>query len=75
MTLIEKRQLIIKEILDLTDETLLDDLVALLSKTKSQDLYSKELKDSIERGLKDYEEGRVRSNSVVMEEFKAKYGL
>ncbi len=75
MTLIEKRQLLIREILDLTDEDVLDDLVKLLSKSNSQEFYSKELDDSIKRGLKDYEEGRVRPHNEVMEEFKAKYGL
>lgn len=61
--------------MDLTDEKLLDDLVSLLSTTRPQEVYSKELKDSIERGLNDYKEGRVRPHNVVMEELKAKYGL
>jgi|GEM_PF-4667075 len=75
MTLIEKRQLLIREILDLTDEEILDDLVKLLSKSNSQEFYSKALNDSIQEGLKDYEVGRIRPHNEVMEEFKAKYGL
>jgi len=75
MTLIEKRHFVIRQVLDLADENVLDDLVKLLSNSNSQEFHSEELKESIQQGLKDYEEGRVIPHNVVMEEIKAKYGL
>jgi hypothetical protein len=74
MTLFEKRQIVIKKVLELTDEHILDDLVLLLSQSNSQNFYSKELEEPIKRGLKDCEEGRVRPHIEVMKEFRA-YGL
>jgi hypothetical protein len=75
MTLPEKRQIIIKKVVELTDEQIIDDLVVLLSPTNLDETHSEELEESINKGLKDYEEGRVRSHIEVMNDFRAKYGL
>ena len=67
--------MLIKRILDLEDEVIIDVLIELLSTSNSDSFYSKELKDSIKKGLKDYEEGNFRPHSEVVEDLKAKYGL
>ena len=72
MTSAEKKNLLIKKIIELADDGILDDLLNLFQKYPN---YPKELLDSIDRGIEDAEQNKTRPHDLVMEEFKKKYGI
>lgn len=72
MTNAEKKNILIKKIMDIDDERIIDELFNLFQNHSN---YSKELLDSIDRGIEDAAQNKTRPHEVVMEEFKKKYGL
>lgn len=71
----EKKLDLIDWLVNLTDETIIEKVYD-FKKTASQDWdeeFSKEEKLGIERGLEDFEEGRVSTHEQVTERIKSKF--
>ncbi len=78
MNIETKKYELIEWLTQVHDEGLLEQLEMVRDSWKEKNWYanlSDEQKESIERGLKDSEEGRVTPHEVVMKEMREKYGL
>lgn len=78
MNIETKKYELIEWLTQVHDEDLLEQLEMVRDSWKEKNWYanlSDEQKESIERGLKDSEEGRVTPHEVVMKEMREKYGL
>ncbi|MGG7034573.1 MAG: hypothetical protein ACI7YS_05165 [Flavobacterium sp.] len=77
MSVSERKYKIIEQLLKVEEEETLYQIESLLNKFSDDkwDILPEELKDLLETGLKQCEEGKFTSHTQVMAEIKQKYNL